>query len=124
MIYLVRPFDKNGLSKNNFLRMNNTEIIYLLLASIIWFAGYFHTGRFVRPRWKVPGKFIFYMGLSYALVHWFGHWGLLFIIAHPIIGLIFHIRVCKENQIDWMTCEPKEKYLKLQEKWAKGDFGK
>jgi len=24
--------------------------------------------------------------------------------------------------IIWWTCEPKEKYLELQEKWAKGEF--
>ena len=104
--------------------MTPIELIYLLIAACIWFVGYFHNGRFVRPKWKIPGKFIFYMGVSFALVHWFGHWGLLFIVGHPLIGLIFHVNVCRKNDINWVTCEPREKYLELEEKWAKGDFGK
>ena len=104
--------------------MINVEIILLLVAALLWFLGYFHSGRFVRPKWKIRGKFIFYMGISFALVHWFGYWGLLFIIGHPLIGLWFHFKVCKENNIDWITCEPRHKYLELQEKWASGDFGK
>lgn len=102
--------------------MNNIEIIYLFIAITICVAGYFHNGRFIRPKWKIPGKFIFYVGVSFALVYWLGHWGLIFILGHPIIGLIFHIKVCKENHINWVTCEPREKYIELQEKWAKGDF--
>lgn len=104
--------------------MNDIEIIYPIIATVIWIAGYFHTGRFVRPKWKIPGKFVFYVGLSYALTHWFGHWSLLFIFGHPILGLVFHLKICKENNIHWITCEPREKYLELQEKWAKGDFSK
>lgn len=102
--------------------MNSIEVIYSVVAVIIWVAGYFHTARFVRPKWKIPGKFIFYVGISFALTHWVGHWSLIFILGQPLIGMIFHIKVCKENDIDWKTCEPRRKYLKLQEKWAKGDF--
>ncbi|BDS10132.1 hypothetical protein [Aureispira anguillae] len=104
--------------------MDNIEIGYAIFAALIWMLGYFHAGRFVRPKWKIPGKFIFYVGVSTTLVHWFGHWGLLFIVLHPLVGLLFHCKVCKENNIDWLTCEPQEKYLELQEKWAKGDFTK
>lgn len=110
-------------SKNDYL-MTQLELTYMILALVIWIAGFLHSGRFVRPKWKIPGKLFFYLGLSYAMVHWFGHWALLFIIGHPLIGLIFHIMVCKKSQINWLTCEPREKYIQLQEKWAKGDFGK
>ena len=37
---------------------------------------------------------------------------------------MFHTKVCKDNDINWLTCEPKERYLELQEKWAKGGFDK
>ena len=104
--------------------MNDTQYYYLILSILIWLLGYFHTGKFVRPRWKIPGKFIFYVGVSFALVYWLRHWGLIFIIGHPLIGLIFHLKVCKDNDINWLSCEPKEKYIALQEKWAKGDFSK
>lgn len=39
-----------------------------------------------------------------------------------MIGLIFHIRICQKHEIKWWNCEPTDKYLELQEKWAKGDF--
>lgn len=103
--------------------MNKLYLIYLTIAIVIWLAGYFHTGRFVRPKWKIPGKFIFYIGVSYALVHFLDYWALLFIILHPLLGFVFHYKVCKSHDIDWLTCEPRDKYLELQEKWAKGDFG-
>lgn len=102
----------------------NIELLYVLIAILIWTVGYCHTGRFVRPKWKIPGKFIFYVSISFLLANWVGHWSFLFIIGHPLIGLLFHIKVCKANNIDWVTCHPQEKYLQLQEQWAKGDFSK
>ncbi len=101
-----------------------TLLLLTLLALCLWVPGYFHTGRFVRPRWKISGKFIFYMSISFALAYWFGYYSLIFILGQPLLGLVFHIKVCKKHQINWLTCEPKEKYLALQEKWAKGDFTK
>lgn len=104
--------------------MSSVQVFYLLLSILIWILGYFHNGKFVRPKWKIPGKFLFYVGVSVLCVYWFGHWGILFILGHPLIGLLFHLKVCRENEINWLTCEPKDKYLELQEKWAKGDFRK
>ncbi|MFY0675307.1 MAG: hypothetical protein JXQ87_18065 [Bacteroidia bacterium] len=102
--------------------MQSIEITYSILALVIWIAGYLHTGKFVKPKWKIPGKFIFYVVVSWAISHWFGHWALVFVIGHPLLGLGFHINACKKNSINWVTCEPKEKYIALTEKWAKGDF--
>ncbi|MEM8896768.1 MAG: hypothetical protein AAGC85_01625 [Bacteroidota bacterium] len=95
---------------------------YLLLALLIWGLGYLHSGRFVQPRWKIPGKFFFYVSVSAVLAWYLGAYSLFFIILHPLIGLIFHIRTCEKNGIKWLSCEPREKYLALQEKWARGDF--
>ena len=89
---------------------------------LIWFLVFFHTGKLVRPKWKIPGKFIFYVAISWALTHWLGHWALIFILGHPLLGFIFHIVVCKKHHIDWRTCQPRDKYLALQTKWSKGDF--
>lgn len=104
--------------------MKNIQIYYLIISICIWLLGFIHNGKFIRPKWKILGKFIFYTGVSLPLVGLFDHWALLFIIGHPFIGFLFHIKVCKENKINWLTCEPKDTYLKLQEKWAKGDFSK
>ena len=104
--------------------MKNIKFYYLITSVLIWVLGYFHTGKFVRPKWKVPWKLVFYVGVSAILVHWFGHWGLIFIITHPLIGFLFHYKVCGENDIYWFTCAPIEKYVELQKKCAKGDFAK
>ena len=102
--------------------MNNIQIYYLIISIGIWILGYLHNGKFVRPKWKIPGKFIFYVGVAFLLVFWFQHWALIFIIGHPLIGLIFHTKICKAHDINWLTCEPRERYIEIQEKWAKGDF--
>lgn len=99
------------------------QLLYLLLATLIWLLGYLHNGKFVRPKWKIPGKFLFYLGISAALVHWWEHWSLVFIIGHPLLGFLFHLKVCRNHDIHWLTCTPQDQYIALQEKWAKGDFG-
>jgi len=104
--------------------MSGMLLTYFLLSSFIWLLGYFHNGRLVRPKWKVPGKFLFYVGVSTLLAYFFQHYALIFIILHPLIGLYFHTKICREHNINWWTCQPEEKYLELQERWAKGDFGK
>ena len=102
--------------------IDDIHIIYLLVAIVTWILGYFHTGRFVRPKWKIPGKFLFYIAVSFGLAIWINHLSLIFIIGHPLVGIIFHIRACQKNGINWVKCEPREEYLKLQEKWARGEF--
>jgi hypothetical protein len=106
----------------NRINLETYQYYYFILAILIWTAGYFHTGKFVRPKWKIPGKFIFYIVVSALLIYWIGHYSLIFIIGHQLLGLIFHLIVCKKHNINWLTCEPKEKYIALQEKWAKGQF--
>lgn len=102
--------------------MSSLETNYLILALLIWFAGYFHNGKLVRPKWKVPGKLLFYVGVAFVLTHWWQHYALLFIIGHPLIGLVFHTKICSAHGINWFSCQPHEKYLEVQQKWAKGDF--
>lgn len=62
------------------------------------------------------------MAVSGALLHFVGYYALLFIVGHPLIGLIFHIQACKKHNINWKNCQPVAKYMELQEKWAKGEF--
>ncbi len=100
--------------------MENIEL--LGLAVFLWVLGYVHTGRFVRPRWKIPGKFLFYTGVSALLTYWWDYYALFFIVGHPALGIFFHSLACRKHGINWLTCEPRAKYIALQEKWAKGDF--
>ena len=95
----------------------------MILALGIWLIGYqFFGGRFVRPKWKQPGKLVAYLGISFLMLHWFGYYALLFIVGHQLIGMIGHVMICKKHGIDWKTSRPEEKYLALTEKWAQGDF--
>ncbi len=77
-------------------------------------------GRFIAPRWKVAGKAIFFFGIAAALSWWVGHWSLLFIIGHPLLGVWGHIWWCRKHGINWLTCQPRDRYLELRP-WAAGD---
>ncbi|MEM8894483.1 MAG: hypothetical protein AAGC88_07895 [Bacteroidota bacterium] len=94
----------------------------VFIALLIWSLGYLHTGKYVRPKWKIHGKLVFYLTVACVLIHFFGCYALIFILGHPLIGLVFHIQVCKRHGINWLNCQPIDKYLSLQEKWSKGDF--
>ena len=95
-------------------------IIDLTIALTLWFAGFLIFGRFIAPRWKVGGKLAFYLAVSAALSFYFGHWSLLWIIGHPLLGIGGHIWWCNKHQISWLTCQPREKYLQLRP-WATQD---
>lgn len=103
--------------------METYQYAYLGLALVNWSLGYhFFGGRFVRPKWKRPGKLIAYLVISWGLLIWIGHFALIFIVGHQLLGAIGHFTICKKNGIDWRTCQPEEKYIALTEKWARGDF--
>jgi len=92
----------------------------LSLTALLWSLGALHTGRFIRPRWKLPGKAVFYLTVSALLSYYAGHISLIFVIGHPTVGLLFHIRACRQNDIDWFTCEPSDRYQALHDAWAAG----
>lgn len=98
------------------------HFVYIILTLIIWSISYLHTGKYVKPKWKQFGKFIFYITVSIILIFWVKHYSLIFIIGHQLLGLLFHIKVCKQNGINWINCKPTEEYLKLHKLWAQGKF--
>lgn len=99
------------------------ELAYLGGALVLWVLGFrFFGGRFIRPRWKQPGKLIMYLLLSWLLLRWVGEWALVFIIGHQAMGWVAHVMICRRHGIDWRTCEPEEEYLALTEKWARGEW--
>lgn len=95
-------------------------IFHLLLALIIWFGGFFVFGKFIAPRWKVAGKFIAYFAITILLSFYTGHWALIWIIGHQFLGWAGHIWWCRKHGINWITCEPRQKYLELRP-WAEWD---
>jgi hypothetical protein len=107
------------------LKIETYHFYYLILAVIIWFLSYhFFGGRFIRPHWKKAGKFFAYISISFVLLAIIGHYALIFIIGHQLLGGVGHFMICKKHGIDWRTCQPEEKYIALTEKWARGDFSK
>ena len=109
----------------DFENVRQYHFYYLLAAAVIWLLGFkLFGGRFIRPKWKIPGKLIGYMMLSFIALILFGHYALIFIIGHQAIGGVGHYLICKNNNIDFWTCEPESKYLAVTEKWAKGSFDK
>jgi hypothetical protein len=95
-------------------------LIDLVLAAMLWLVLFALFGRFIAPRWKVAGKAVFFLAVAAALSAWVGHWSLIWIIGHPLLGVWGHIWWCRQHQINWITCEPRDKYLALRP-WAAGD---
>ncbi len=107
------------------LKIEAYHFYYLILAVIIWLLGYrYFGGRFIRPQWKKAEKFFAYIFISFVLLAIVGHYALIFIIGHQLLGGVGHFMICKKHGINWRTCQPEEKYIALTEKWAKGDFSK
>lgn len=93
----------------------------MALALALWLFGFVvFGGRFVRPRWKAVGKGIAFLTISYFLFIWIGTWAWLALGLHQGIGMVGHLMICRQNEINWITVEPRDKYIALMEKWATG----
>ncbi len=92
----------------------------LAVAVAIWPAGFAVFGRFIAPRWKVFGKLVFYLAVAALLSAWLGHWSLIWIVGHQLLGVAGHIWWCRRNEINWLNCTPRDRYLELRP-WAAGD---
>ena len=92
----------------------------LSLAIIMWFCGYILFGRFIVPLWIIAGKFLFYAIPAFILTYILEHWSLIWIVGHPLSGILAHYLWCRKHHINWFTCEPREKYLQLRP-WASKD---
>lgn len=104
-------------------RPDIVKLGYLAIGLALWAVAFLRFGgRYVKPRWKLVGKLIRYIIVSYILLTWFGHWAVLYILIDPLIGLTFHIYICRQHDINWRTVEPRERYIALMEKFGKGDF--
>ena len=99
--------------------MNSITIDMAIAAALLVLMA-LRYGALVRPRWKLPGKVLFYLGVSLALAATVGHWSLIFIIGHQLAGFIGHLVICHKHEIHWWTCEPRDRYLALQTRWAEG----
>jgi len=90
------------------------------IAVALWLTGFALFGRFIAPRWKVGGKLIFYLAVAAGLSAWVGHWSLIWIVGHPLLGIAGHVWWCRKHGINWVTCRPRDRYLELRP-WAQQD---
>jgi hypothetical protein len=95
-------------------------LLHLGLALVIWLTGFALFGRFIVPRWKVGGKLIFYLAVTALLSAWLGNWALIWIVGHPGLGVAGHIWWCRQHGINWITCQPRDRYMELRP-WAAAD---
>jgi uncharacterized membrane protein len=95
-------------------------LIDLAVALVLWLSGFVVFGRFISPRWKIGGKLVFYLAVTALLSAWVGHWSLIWVIGHPALGVGGHIWWCRKHDINWLTCEPRDRYLAIRP-WAEQD---
>ncbi|MEX0912359.1 MAG: hypothetical protein WD031_02935 [Gemmatimonadota bacterium] len=91
--------------------------ILLVVASLLQLALFGHSGRFLRPRWKAYGKIGFSLLIAGILANALGWWSLVWFVGHPALDLWAHAFWCRNNGIDWLTCEPRGRYMRLRP-WA------
>lgn len=97
--------------------MEPTLILQLAIAALAQLQIYLLFGRFVVPRRKAVGKLAFYFLISGILANALGWWGLIWIIGYPVLSSAAHVFWCRNHGIDWLTCQPREEYVRLQP-WA------
>lgn len=83
--------------------MRSIVLTNLSIALAIWLVG-----------------FALFLLVTVGLSFWFGYWALIFVIGHPALGVGGHIGWCRKHGINWLTCEPRDRYLELRP-WAQGD---
>lgn len=71
-------------------------------------------GRYAGTGWRFYPRILFYLLISWIMAGSLGWWSLIWIVGHPALEIIAHVSWCRNHGIDWKTCEPREKYLRLR----------
>ena len=69
------------------------------------------------------GKLLFYLGVTALLTWWVGYWAFVWIVGHQALGLWGHRWWCGRHGINWLTCQPRDRYLELRPWAAQDGFG-
>jgi hypothetical protein len=93
--------------------MEPSLAILMVFAAVLEIVLYIVFGRFIEPRWKILPKIGFYMLITWIFASAVGWWSLIWIIGHPGLGIFAHAIWCRRHGIDWLRCEPRDKYLRL-----------
>jgi hypothetical protein len=86
---------------------------HVLLALPPLLVGLALSHRLIWPRWKLPGKVVFYV-LGIALLSlWIGPWSVAIGWLHQLTGIFFHIRFSRRHGFTWYAVEDPERYVAL-----------
>lgn len=85
----------------------------VLLALPPLLVGLALTHRLIWPRWKLPGKLVFYVGGVALLSLWIGTWSVVVGWTHQLLGIVFHIRFSRRHGFTWYAVEDPERYVEL-----------
>ena len=88
----------------------------LAIAAGMWLGPYLLIGRFTWLQWKQGVRAALYFTLAGLLSFFFGHWSLLFILGHPLVGLLIHVAWCRAHGFDWLRFDP-EAYQRSEKEW-------
>ncbi|MQA89693.1 MAG: hypothetical protein GEU90_05595 [Gemmatimonas sp.] len=94
--------------------------ILLLIAALGQLLLFLLFGRYVAARWKAVGTIGFYFLITWILADSLGWWSLIWIVGHPVLSALAHVIWCRNHGIDWLTCEPRDEYLRLHP-WTAAD---
>lgn len=100
--------------------MEPSLAILMLLAVALQTVLFLLFERFMEPRWKIILKVGFYLMISWIIASAVAWWSLIWIVGHPALGTIAHAVWCRRHGIDWLRCEPRDKYLRLRP-WLQED---
>jgi hypothetical protein len=71
------------------------------------------TYRLIWPRWKLPGKIVFYVAVVALLSVWIGSWSVVLGWVHQMAGILFHIRFSRLHGFTWYAVEDPDRYVAL-----------
>ena len=96
--------------------MRADVVIDLLIAAVIWGSMYMWIGRFTLLQWKQGVRGVVFLAVSALLSYFVGHWSLVFIIGHPLLGLLIHVLWCRSHGLHWVRFDP-EAYRASEREW-------
>ena len=88
----------------------------LVIAVGMWVGPYLLIGRFTALQWKQGVRGVVYITVAGLLSLFFGHWSLLYIVGHPLVGLLVHVAWCRAHDFHWLRFDP-EAYQRSEKEW-------
>lgn len=76
------------------------------------------TGHLQWPKWKAISKTLVYILITAIGYYFIGNLIYIYVLGHPILGLLIHIFWCKKHSLNWINTD-KKMYIESQKKYFK-----